>query len=434
VIKNFDALVTNTVEKYREARHDALAILDDVLEKMNGYNVIKSAVEIKGDSIVIKGKRFNLLPYKRIFLIGFGKASAAMAKAMEEIIPFDDGIVISTENKKLGRIKVYVGSHPFPSEENVRATEKIIELMKKAEEDDLVIVLISGGGSSLLCKPLVSLKSMVEVTKELMEKGCTIEELNTVRKHLSMVKGGRLAKLTKAKIISLIISDIIGNPIEFIASGPTCSDSTTFKDAMKILKKYGVENKDVIKIIKDGIKGKIEETPKHLENVENIVIADIEKAARYAKEMAEEMGYYAKIIGTALHGEAREIGENLAEYAIYFPRGKSVLIAGGETTVTVRGKGKGGRNQEMVLAALKKISNEALVFLSCGTDGIDGNSPAAGAIADGYSYKKAEQKGLNPEEYLKENNSYEFFEKLGDAIITGYTGTNVMDLQIIVKL
>ena len=420
--------------KYKEARKNALTILDGVLEKMNGYNIVKSSVKIVGDSIVIRNRRFNLLPYKRIFLIGFGKASAAMAKAMEEIIPFDDGIVISPEKVELKRIKLYKGSHPFPSKENIEATEKLIEMLQKADEDDLIIALISGGGSSMLCKPRISLEAMIEVTKELMEKGCTIEELNTVRKHLSFVKGGQLAKLTKAKIISIIISDIIGNPIEFIASGPTAIDSTTYGQAMKILKKYGVKNKEAIKIIKKGMKGEIEETAKKLENVENIVIADINIACKYAKEIADELGYYSKIICTELQGEAREAGKNLVEYAIYFPRNHSVLIAGGETTVTVKGRGKGGRNQEIVLAAIEKIANEAIVFISCGTDGIDGNSPAAGAIADGYSYKKAKEKGLDANEYLDANNSYEFFEKIGDAIITGYTGTNVMDIQIIVKL
>mgnify|MGYP000159067338 CR=1 FL=1 len=434
MIKNFNELVENTASKYKEARKNALTILDSVLEKMNGYNIIKSSVRIAGDGIVVRNKRFNLLPYKSIFLIGFGKASAAMAKAMEEIIPFDDGIVISPEKVELKRIKLYKGSHPFPTEKNMEATEKIIEMLQEADEDDLIISLISGGGSSMLCKPRISLGAMVEVTKELMEKGCTIEELNTVRKHLSLVKGGQLAKMTKAKIISIIISDIIGNPIEFIASGPTAADSTTYSQAMKILKKYGIKNGEAIKVIKRGMKGEIEETPKKLENVENIVIADVKIACKYAKEIAEELGYYSKIICTELQGEAREVGRNLVEYAIYFPRNHSVLIAGGETTVTVRGKGRGGRNQEIVLAAIKKMTNEAIIFISCGTDGIDGNSPAAGAIADGYSYKKAKEKELDVNEYLDANNSYKFFEEIGDAIITGYTGTNVMDIQIMVKL
>ncbi len=434
MIKNFDELVENTISKYRSVRRDALTILDEVLERMNGYNIIKSYVKLYGDSLIIKEHRINLLPYKRIFLIGFGKASAAMAKAMEEIIAFDDGIVISPENEKLRRVKLYRGTHPYPSMENIKATEKVIELLKKADEDDLVISLISGGGSALLCKPIISLEALRDVSQQLMERGCTIEELNTVRKHLSHVKGGKLAKMSSAKIVSLIISDIIGNPVEFIASGPTAADSTTFHDAMRILKKYGVKNEEAIKVIRDGMKGKIEETPKNIDNVLNIVIADISLACKYAKEIAEEMGYHAKILSVTLRGEAREMGGNLAEYSIYYPRNHTVIITGGETTVNVKGKGKGGRNQELVLAAIEKLANEAIAMLSCGTDGIDGNSPAAGAIADGYSYKKAEEKKLDIEKYLDDNNSYEFFKEMEDAIFTGYTGTNVMDIQIMVKL
>lgn len=434
VIKNFDELTRNTLEKYVIGRKIALEILDEVLEKMNGYNIIKEKVRRKNDFVFIGGKKLDLFSYKRIFLIGFGKASAAMAKAMEEIVEFDDSVIISTEDVNLKRAKLYKGTHPLPSEANLKATEKVIDIVKNADRDDLIFCLISGGGSSLLCKPRVSLESMAKITNELLKKGCSIEELNTVRKHLSYVKGGQLAKLSKAKIISLIISDIIGNPVEFISSGPTAEDTTTFKDAYKILKKYKIKNKEAIEIIKKGMKGEIEETPKELKNVENIVIADIKEACEEAKRIAMEKKFYAKILTTNLKGEAKDVGKNLAIFAKAFPRYKSILIAGGETTVKVKGNGQGGRNQELVLAAMEELRNEPIVMLSCGTDGIDGNSPAAGAIIDGYSYGKARQLGLNPNEYLERNDSYSFFEKMRDAIITGYTGTNVMDIQIIVKL
>ncbi len=434
VIKNFGELIENTDEKFFELRKDILEILEKVLEEMNGYNIIKKSIIKKDEKIFIKGRKIDLLSFKRIFLIGFGKASASMAKAMEELIDFDKGIIISTEDVKLKKARIYKGCHPLPSYDNIKATEKIIDLVKNADYDDLIFALISGGGSSLLCKPRISLESMIEVTNELMKKGCTIEELNTVRKHLSCVKGGQLAKICKAKIIGLIMSDIIGNPIEFISSGPTCEDSTTFHDAFKILKKYDVKNEEAVELIKSGIAGKIEETPKKLENVENFVIADIKMACEEAKDIAKEKGYNAKILKTDLRGEAKEIGKDLARYAKIYPRYHSILIAGGETTVKVKGKGKGGRNQEMMLSAIGEIRNEPIAMLSFGTDGIDGNSPAGGAIIDGFSYKKVEKLGLNPAKYLEENDSYSFFEKLGDAIITGYTGTNVMDIQIIGKL
>ena len=434
MIKNREELISNGGNKYGKARDDALYILEEVLKKMNGYNLVKSSLKVKGDSIFIKGRKINLMSHKRIFVIGFGKASASMAKAIEDLMDIDGGIVISTEDIKLKKIEMVKGSHPFPEKRNVDATQKIVELVEDADPDDLIIVLISGGGSSLLCLPHVSLDAMKEVSAELMKRGCTIEELNAVRKHISKVKGGQLAEMSRAKMISLIISDIIGNPVDAIASGPTAGDPTTFRDAMKILRKYNIRNEEVVDFISEGIKGKRKETPSKLENVENIIIGDINMACHHALEMAGEKGYDARIISTSISGEAREMGKNLVEYAIFHPRRNIVFISGGETTVNVKGDGKGGRNQEMVLSAIENMTNEAMVFLSCGTDGMDGNSPAAGAIADGGSYARARKRGLNLEEYLNNNDSYEFFKKMGDAIFTGYTGTNVMDLQIMVKI
>ncbi len=433
MIKNLEKLVENGGRKFGKMRRNALEILDAVLEKMNGYNLVKSSVKVRNGIMEIKGRKINLLSYKRIFVVGFGKASASMAKAMEEMLDVDGGMVISTEDIELKSIKNVKGSHPLPDEKNREASLRLMEMVKNADKDDLVIVLISGGGSSLLCMPMVSLEAMREVSEELMKKGCNIEELNIVRKHLSHVKGGRLAAMTDARMVAVIISDIIGNPVDLISSGPTAEDSSTFQDAMKVLDKYGIKNEEVRNVIEKGIKGEIEETPSKLKNVENFVIGDINMACRFAVEMAMERGYNARIVSTAISGEAREMGLNLARYAIFHPRGNIVFIGGGETTVTVGGNGRGGRNQEMVLGSLEEIDGEVVVFLSCGTDGIDGNSPAAGAIADGESYSKARKMGIDINAYMNNNDSYGFFERMGDAIFTGYTGTNVMDIQIIIK-
>jgi len=430
MIKNFDMLVKG---EYSNERRIALEIFEGVLNKINGYNAVKEHVKIFDDYLIINNKKIDLSSYKKIFLIGFGKASAEMAKAMEEFMIYDDGAIITTHDTKLKTIKVFKGSHPLPSEKNIEATKEIVNIVKKAGKNDLIFVLISGGGSSLFCMPMISLNSMINVTDELIKAGCNIEELNTVRKHLSYIKGGKLAKLTEAKIIGLIISDIIGNPVEFIASAPTAGDKTTFGDAYKIMKKYRVKNKEAMDLILKGMKGEIEETPDKLKNVENFIIADINIACREAKKIAEFKGYYSKILTTSLRGEAKEIGIALARYAKFYPRNHSVLIAGGETTVKVKGNGMGGRNQEMVLSAIKEINGLPMAFLSCGTDGIDGSSPAAGAIADGNSMKMAIKLNLNLDDFLSDNNSYEFFKVMDDAIITGYTGTNVMDIQIIVK-
>ena len=428
MIKNFESLIKNTDEKFFEMRRDLLEIIDYVLEEMNSYNLLRKIIRREGEKIYIGGEKFDLSGYEKIFITGFGKASASMARAIEEIIDFDEGCIITTEDVSLKKMAVFKGTHPFPSEINLKGTEKIIDIFERANEDDLIIVLISGGGSSLLCKPKISLEGVIEITEELMKKGCTIEELNVVRKHLSYVKGGKLAKMTKASVLSLIISDIIGNPIELIASGPTSPDSSSAKEAMKIIEKYGIKNKEAIEALKK------DEKISELENVKNIIIADNEMACKKALEKAVEKGYYGKIFTNRLKGEARAVGKDLGKFARVYPRNRSVLIFGGETTVRVKGNGIGGRNQEIVLSAIEEIRDENIVFISCGTDGIDGNSPAAGAIADGYTYKKAIEKGLKINKFLEENNSYEFFRILGDTIITGYTGTNVMDIQLIGKI
>ncbi|MBC7081391.1 MAG: DUF4147 domain-containing protein [Thermoplasmatales archaeon] len=428
MIKNFESLAKNTDKEFFKIRRDMLEILEHVLEEMNSYNLLKKIIIKKGEKIYVRGEEVDIGNYKRIFIAGFGKASGSMAKAIEEIIDFDEGFVITTEDINLRKVNLLKGTHPFPSETNIEATEKIIDIFERAEKDDLIIVLISGGGSSLLCKPKISLEKMIELTEELMKKGCDIEELNIVRKRLSYVKGGKLAKMTKASVLSLIISDIIGNPVELIASGPTSPDHSSTSEALRIVEKYRIRDREIIEALKK------DEKVSKLENVKNIIVADNEMACKKAMEKALEKGYYCNIFTNKLKGEARIVGGDLGKFAKIYPRNNSILIFGGETTVKVKGKGIGGRNQEVVLSSIEEIKNEKISFISFGTDGIDGNSPAGGAIADGYSYKKAMEKGISWREFLEENNSYEFFRILGDAIISGYTGTNVMDIQIIGKI
>ncbi len=431
-IKNFQELVKG---EFAEERKIILEIIDKVLNEMDGYNLVKNAVRMKDDTLFIEGDKklvIDLNSYKKIYFVGFGKAAGRMAKAMEEFIYFDDGVVICSKKEELKSIKCIVGSHPFPTKENMEASKEILDIVKNAAKDDLIIVVITGGGSAMLCLPRISLQSMVEVTDQLMKAGCSIEELNIVRKHLSHVKGGQLAMATEARMVALIISDIIGNPVDAIASGPTAGDESTFKDAYEILKKYGVKNKEAMEVIKKGMKGEIEETPSKT-HAENIIIGDVKKACSIAENEGKKRGYYTKILKCDLQGEAKEIGVALAKYAKVYPRCHSIIIAGGETVVKVKGNGTGGRNQEMVLAALPELQSMPIVFASVGSDGIDGNSPAAGAIADGHSMERARALNLEPGKYLENNDSYTFFKKLKDAIITGYTGTNVMDLQIILK-
>jgi len=440
LIKNFDDLLSHSSADLLNARRDALSILEEVLNEMDAYRITKFSVKKDEGMLSVRGKKIDLSCFKNIYVVGFGKASVGMALAIEEILPVKEGAVISTshthpDGRKPSIIKVFKGSHPLPSEDNIKATEELLRIVNKAGKNDFLIVLISGGGSSLLCKPRVSLTSMREITEKLIKAGCTIEELNTVRKHLSYVKGGQLAKMSRAEVLSLIISDVMGNPVEFIASGPTAKDSTTYMDAKNVLARYGLwgEIEEVDEVISMGIKGKIEETPEEVSNATNIIIADNVMACEKARNAARRIGWYSEVVSTSISGEARNAGRDIARYAKISPRMKAAFIFGGETTVNVKGEGMGGRNQELVMGAIREIEDERIVIVSCGTDGIDGNSDAAGAIGDGTSMKRAKKIGIDTDEYLKNNDSYHFFEKLRDLIITGETGTNVMDIQVVIK-
>jgi len=319
--------------------------------------------------------------------------------------------------------------------------EKILDVVKLCGKNDLLIVLISGGGSALLCKPRVDLEDLQNTTDLLLRSGADINEINTIRKHLSYVKGGHLAKYAKGVVVSLVISDIVGDPLEFIASGPTCPDSTTFSDAKKVLEKYDLWMKiptKVRNVIEDGVSGSIDETPKRddpiFEYVFNYIVANNEIACNAAEEKAKKIGYQTMLLTTSLTGEARDIGRYLVDKADKYRKEEKdfVFISGGETTVTIKGNGRGGRNQELVLEAVGSIAEGDIVLASFATDGVDGKSDAAGAIADGFTLSRGEQKGLDPNDFLKENNSYEFFKELDDLFMTGPSGTNVMDIQVII--
>lgn len=436
LFKNFTTIINNgQTPEIKKARQDILNIFSAALESVNPYNAVKSFLD---------KQKIDVSHFKNIYLVSFGKASIGMTKAVCETLKIKEGVVITnTPNEKLNNnIQVFIGGHPLPNKNSIYGAEQSLKLIEKCEEEDLLIVLISGGGSALLSKPRIPLEDLKKTTDLLLKSGADIKEINTIRKHLSFVKGGQLIKNVKCQVITLIISDIIGDPIEFISSGPTCPDSTTFSEAKEILEKYDLWKKipfSAKKIIEDGEKGLIPETPKKedtvFENVSNFVVANNKTACENAEKKAEKLGYKTLFLTSSLEGEAREVGRYLVEKAKnHLTSEKTVFIAGGETTVTIKGDGYGGRNQEMVLGAIETLSDENMVFSSFATDGIDGRSDAAGAIADGFSYKKAKKKKLNPAEYLENNNSYEFFKEINDLLITGSTGTNVMDIQLILKL
>ncbi|MEF8848468.1 MAG: DUF4147 domain-containing protein [Candidatus Thermoplasmatota archaeon] len=443
VIKNKDSIIENGfTEKLKKARKDVVSVLENSLNAVDPYNAVEKMID-KG-ILKLKNKDVDLHDFDNVYVIGFGKASFGMTQAVCDNFDVDSGVAISNKSDdkvSCENIGCFIGGHPVPNEDSLVGAKRVVEIVEKCESNDLVIVLISGGGSALLCNPRVDLDDMKKTTGFLLKSGANINEINTVRKHLSYVKGGQLASYCKGNMISLIISDIVNDPLEFIASGPTYPDSTNFQDSYDVLVKYDLWDKvpdDVRDVINLGLNKEIPETPKAddvcFDGVLNEVIANNRLAVFSAVDKAKKLGYNPHVLDTSLTGEARVVASDLLDYINSKEfSDKDFFISGGETTVTVKGAGKGGRNQEMVLASVERIDGRDLLFVSFATDGIDGDSNAAGAVSDGFSLKRAHDNDLNPNCFLKDNDSYSFFKKLNDVFITGPTGTNVMDIQIIVK-
>jgi glycerate 2-kinase len=394
--------------------------------------------------------------YERLLLASFGKAAYRMTKAVTDSLPglVTEGIVITkyghSEEASLSRdVDIYEAGHPVPDGNGFAATKRAVDMLARADRETLVLCLISGGGSALLVAPCegITLDEKQQITERLLRVGANIDELNRVRKHISGVKGGKLAEIAyPAKVVSLILSDVIGDSLDVIASGPTSPDSSTYVDALNVVEKYGLTERisvNALALLQDGAAGKVPETPKMgdplFEGVENIIVGSNRTATEAATKKARELGFDVTILSSELQGEAREAGQWLAEKAIstrYGLRvagsGRACVISGGETTVTVKGSGKGGRNTELALAFAMAIEGmEGITLLSAGTDGTDGPTDAAGAIVDGNTVNAAKARGFDPQAYLQNNDSYTFFEGMGGLFITGPTGTNVMDLQII---
>ena len=424
----------------QKKRRDMLDIFTDALHAVNPYNAVQRV--FSDHQLVFDDTLIDVSNFERIYVVGFGKACVGMAQAVCDRVDVTRGVVITNDPSAVltnTPVDVVVGGHPIPNKGSFEGAERILEIMEQCDDNDLLLVLISGGGSALLCKPRVSIDDLQETTRLLLRSGADINEMNTVRKHLSHVKGGQLMKHARGVVVSLIISDIVHDPLEFIASGPTVGDSTTFSDARRILRTYQLWDQvpsEVKQIISEGINGVLEETPKPdnpiFHAVHNVIIANNAIACKQAAAKAQSLGYNAQLFSTSLTGEAKTVGRELINKAktLFTPGNHGMLIAGGETTVTVHGSGKGGRNQELVLGCIEAIAGADMVVGSLATDGVDGVCDAAGAIADGYTLSRAQQKGLHPQRFLDTNNSYEFFTALDDAFLTGPTGTNVMDIQL----
>ena len=453
-VKNKEALIKNCLDPTDcEARRLALSVVESVLEHANPENAIKSTIKLVDEKLAVAGATFNLLDFDKIYVLGAGKAGGGMAQGIEGILGnriFKGFVNIPNGTKErynTSKIELNETSHPLPDESGIKGANKIMELADSANSNDLVIVLISGGASSLLPHPShgFSLFDLQKVTSSLLKSGADINELNSVRKHLSAIKGGRLAeKCHPATVIALIISDVVGDTLDVIASGPTVPDKSTYHDALNVLTSYGLSEEfpRVIKHFNTGAEGEIPETLKEddpiFESVYNFLISTNKSVLSQVKEeMSKDSS--VKIFSTDLTGEARDIGKDFGKRLMELKDEKTgtkplIVIAGGETTVTVRGTGIGGRNQELILGGLPTLSGSGIAFASFGTDGIDGLSDAAGAIVDGSSLKRAVEMGMSIEKTLKDNDSSTFFKDLKDQIFTGPTGTNVNDVIVMVIL
>ncbi|MCP5005631.1 MAG: glycerate kinase [Planctomycetes bacterium] len=433
-------------------RKDAEDIFRHVIISLGPEQLVEKMVRVHNSTLVVGRKEYDLDDYEHIYVIGGGKACAPMAQAIESVLGdrLDGGVVIVKHEHglPLRKIKIVEASHPIPCMNGMVGTSEILKLLSKMNEKDLVLCLISGGGSALLVQPHIetTLEHIQVTSNELLACGAKIDEINAVRKHLSMIKGGGLAKAAfPSKLVTLILSDVVGDPMDIIASGPTVPDESTFQDAYGVIQKYSLEGKipdSIGELLKKGVAGQIPENPKMgdaiFDNTQNEIIGSNKIALDAAKKKATDLGYNTLILSSLVQGESREAAKFFAAVAREVVRTESpvgkpaCIIAGGETTVTIRGDGKGGRNQEYALSAALEIECEpGVVILSGGTDGTDGPTDAAGAIVDGYTCNDARVKfDLSPEDYLQRNDSYHFFNQLGQLLITGPTLTNVMDLSI----
>ncbi len=428
----------------RRLREDARACLDAAITAVDPTRLVTDTFEQHPETVP------GTHP---VHLVAVGKAAAAMARSACEILGprVTGGVVIApadTEMHDLGNLRTFRGGHPVPTEDSERGARAVAQLVDPLGADDLLLCLISGGGSALMTLPPsgVPLSDVRDATEILLRAGATIDELNCVRKHLDGLKGGRMAQTAApAQVVALILSDVLGDRPDVIASGPLSPDPTTFSDALALVDRRQVRDRvptSVLEYLESGTRGEVPETPgpdaPYFADVEVRIVGNNRMAAQAALQEAERRGYRTRLLTTTLSGEANEVGRSLAAQALEIQGGRgsiappACLIASGETTVDVRGAGRGGRNQELVLGGATALHGHGpLLMASMGTDGIDGASHAAGAFADQTTIARAEALGLDAAATLAANDSTPFFEALNDLIVTGPTGTNVMDIQVV---
>ncbi len=408
-------------------------LVDETLRAVDPEKILENRIKIWENKLFFDSLSID---FKNIFLVSVGKASIKMARAVESF-KFKDAVVVTNVDEKT-KFRTIKAGHPIPNQNSFLSAKIVREVVKKAEKNDLILFLLSGGSSALLGDYVIPYERMMELTRDLINGGANIFELNAIRKHLSFLKGGRMIKETQAKILSLIISDVMHDDLSTIGSGPTYFDNYTFSDVINIMKRLNLHEKykDIIEIFnspeKYGINESLKKNEFPAEKVWNIIVCNNSFALKAAEKKAREMGFKVKNLGSIIEGEAREISKNIYKEFEKLDNG-SVLISGGETVVHVRGNGKGGRNQELVLSLFDYVKENEIIS-SFGTDGIDGPTDAAGAFLDKNIIERARKMNLNVKSYLDNNDSYNFFNRVNGLIITGPTGTNVMDVQIFIKL
>lgn len=437
--------------KLTEMRQHAADIFGAGLRAVDPVRAVKRSCNFDGRTLTIQGQAYDLRRFRRIYVIGAGKAAAAMASALEDILNgrISQGIITVKYHHglPLKHIAVTEAGHPLPDENGLKGAEAIRKLAESAAGTDIVICLLSGGASALLPSPAqgLTLEDKKAAIDALLSCGADIGEINTIRKHISGLKGGRLARACfPATLATLVLSDVVGDALDIIASGPTTPDPSTYQDCLDIVRRYGLKSRlpeSILNRLQKGRDGRIAETPKpedtELTGVQNSIIGNNFQALDAAGRHAAALGYHPLILSSMIEGETRDAAFFHAAVIREIAKTRhpvappACILSGGETTVTISGNGLGGRNQEFVLASAIHLDGlENMVLLSAGTDGTDGPTDAAGAVMDASTLERSRDLELNPQEYLDRNDSYNFFKRLGDLFITGPTRTNVMDLRI----
>lgn len=451
IFKNEDEILNSD---YKKAREVALQTLERGILSSQPKRSIRNNVSVSMAKLHMFGKELDLSKFKDVWILGAGKASYQMAEEIESVLGerITGGKIVTKYGhggKDLKNIDLIEAGHPLPDENSLKAGKEILRLGEKAGKKDLVINLISGGGSALLCSPVdgIKLEEMKETTDLLVSCGASIDEINSVRKHISRIKGGKLAlAIHPAKTISLIVSDVVGDDLGVISSGPTAPDESTFEDARRALERYSLTEKVPSSIIENLSKEKNRETLQKEDfadlDVTNLIISSNDTATEAAAERGREMGFNTLILSRMIEGESKEVGTVIGGIVRDVVRSDTpleppcLLISGGETTVTINGaKGEGGPNQEFVLGTAQKISGmENVVIAGVDTDGTDGPTDVAGGIVDGTTSERLEDKGLEIEEVLRTHDAKSALESINNALVTGPTGTNVNDLRVAVIL